>query len=143
MSAATDRAAARKHGISIKEVGYLNAAASNQAGARRVGIPVKAAQQARNLTATVPGAPTIGTATAQAGKQTSVAFTPPASAGGQPITSYLVASNTGGFTATGTSSPIVVTGLTQGVGYTFTVKAINEVGQSSASAASNSATTLA
>lgn len=85
---------------------------------------------------TVPDAPTIGTATA--GNTTAiVAFSAPADNGGSAITSYTVLSSPGGFTATGASSPLTVTGLTNGVEYTFTVTATNAIGTSVASAASN------
>ena len=93
------------------------------------------------VSAVAPGAPTIGTATASSG-QTSVAFTAPASTGGASITSYTVTSNTGGHTASGLSSPIVVTGLTNGTAYTFTVTATNSAGAGSASGASGSVTGL-
>ena len=89
--------------------------------------------------ADVPGAPTIGTATASNG-QASVTFTAPATNGGSPITGYTVTSAPGGFTGTGTTSPITVTGLTNGTAYTFTVTATNTAGTGSASAASNSVT---
>ncbi|MFP5039385.1 fibronectin type III domain-containing protein [Parasediminibacterium sp. JCM 36343] len=88
---------------------------------------------------TVPGAPTSVTATAGNG-QASVAFTPPVDNGGAAITTYTVTSTPGGFTPTGSSSPIVVTGLTNGTAYTFTVKATNSVGQSAASTASSAVT---
>lgn len=88
-----------------------------------------------------PNAPTIGTATAVSGTSVSVAFTAPANIGGSAITSYMVLSS-GGQTATGTTSPIVVTGLTTGTGYTFTVVATNSYGTGPRSAASNSATPL-
>jgi hypothetical protein len=85
-----------------------------------------------------PAAPTIGTATA-GDLQASVAFTPQDN-GGSAITSYTVTSSPGDITATGSSSPIVVTGLTGGTGYTFTVRATNKYGTSPASSSSNSAT---
>jgi len=89
------------------------------------------------ITANVPLAPTIGTATRANATSVSVSFTP-SSDGGSAITSYQVTSSPGGFTATGSSSPITVTGLTTGTPYTFTVKATNSIGQSAASSASNS-----
>ncbi|MFB2729635.1 putative Ig domain-containing protein, partial [Shewanella mangrovisoli] len=88
---------------------------------------------------TVPDAPVVGTATAGNG-QASVTFTAPTNNGGATITTYTVTSNPGGFTGTGASSPIAVTGLTNGVSYTFTVTATNSAGTGSASAASNSIT---
>ncbi|MFN9689384.1 MAG: fibronectin type III domain-containing protein, partial [Bacteroidota bacterium] len=68
--------------------------------------------------ATVPGAPTSVVATA--GNTTaSVAFVVPSSNGGSVITGYTVTSNPAGGTATGLSSPLTVTGLTNGTAYTF------------------------
>lgn len=87
---------------------------------------------------TVPDAPTNVVATA-GNTQVSVSFNIP-SDGGSPITGYTVTSSPGNITASGVSSPIVVTGLTNGTAYTFTVTATNEVGTSSASVASNSVT---
>jgi hypothetical protein len=89
--------------------------------------------------ATAPGAPTIGTATA-GNASASVAFTAPGSTGGSAITGYTVTSTPGGFTGTGTASPISVAGLTNGSAYTFTVHATNAIGNSAESAASNSVT---
>ena len=90
---------------------------------------------------TTPGAPVIGTATTLSDSAISVAFTPPSDGGGSPITSYTVTSSPGGYTATGTESPIVVSGLNGGTGYTFTVTATNAAGTSDASGSSNQATT--
>ena len=88
---------------------------------------------------TVPDAPTIGTATA-GNASAVVTFTAPSSNGGNAITGYTVTSSPGGITASGSSSPITVTGLTNDVAYTFTVKATNSQGDSAASTASNSVT---
>jgi uncharacterized protein (TIGR02145 family) len=93
-------------------------------------------------TAMVPGAPTSVVATA--GNTTaSVAFVAPSSNGGSVITGYTVTSSPAGGTATGASSPLTVTGLTNGTAYTFTVVATNAVGNSAASAASAAVTPAA
>lgn len=84
-----------------------------------------------------PNAPTIGVATGGV-ESASVTFTPPVS--GPTPTSYLATSSPGGLTGTGSSSPVTVGGLTGGQAYTFTVRAVNVVGNSPASAASNSVT---
>jgi hypothetical protein len=62
--------------------------------------------------------------------------------GGAPITGYTVtsspdATHPGGLTASGTASPITVTGLTNATRYTFTVTATNSAGTSAASQPSN------
>ena len=88
---------------------------------------------------TVPGAPTIETASA-GNAQAVVTFIPPVSNGGSAITRYTVTSSPGSLTATGTASPITVTGLTNGIAYTFTVTATNAIGTGVASSASNSVT---
>ena len=87
-----------------------------------------------------PGAPTIGTATA-GNAQASVTFTAP-SCTGYPatVTGYQAISTPGCFTNTGASSPIVVTGLSNGTAYTLQVRATNTTGYGPLSAASNSVT---
>lgn len=89
----------------------------------------------------VANAPTIGTATAGSGSA-SVTFTAPADVGGGAISGYTVISTPSGITGTGTSSPITVSGLTNGTAYTFKVFATNAYGPSPLSAASNSATPI-
>ena len=90
---------------------------------------------------TVPNAPTIGTATVTGSTTATVAFTAPVYDGNSPIIQYIATSSPGNITATGSSSPINMTGLTTGTSYTFTVKAVNAAGQSNASSSSNSITT--
>jgi uncharacterized protein (TIGR02145 family) len=93
------------------------------------------------ITATVPGPPTSVTASA-GNASASVVFVAPTNNGGSAITGYTVTSSPGGITATGTTSPINVTGLTNGTAYTFTIVATNAVGNSSPSTASSAVTPL-
>ncbi|MHC9086950.1 fibronectin type III domain-containing protein [Luteimonas sp. RIT-PG2_3] len=95
--------------------------------------------QTFTVNAVTPAAPTIGTATA-GDTEATITFTAPASSGGNAISGYTVTASPGGATATGSSSPITVTGLTNGVAYTFTVTADNAAGTGAASAASNAIT---
>lgn len=81
---------------------------------------------------TVPQAPTIGIPSNITETSISVPFTTNAT-GGEAITSYTVTSSPGNISASGTSSPIEVTGLTNGTTYTFSVTATNSNGTSAAS----------
>ena len=89
----------------------------------------------------VPSVPTVGSATAGNGSA-SVTFTAP-SFSKLPITSYTVTSSPGNITGTGASSPVTVSGLSNGTAYTFTVKASTTSGTSASSSASNSVTPVA
>jgi alpha-tubulin suppressor-like RCC1 family protein len=92
------------------------------------------------VSATVPALPTGLVATARTGS-VSVAFNAPANDGGETINSYTVSCAGTGATPgsnSGTSSPIVVTGLDNGKTYTCRATATNNVGASINSAASNS-----
>lgn len=89
------------------------------------------------LTATAPDAPSDVSAIA-GNTQASVSFVEPGVTGGSTITKYTVTANPGGRYGTAASGPITVTGLTNDVSYTFTVKAFNSAGYGVASATSNS-----
>jgi hypothetical protein len=88
---------------------------------------------------TIPDSPTSVTATAL-DQRAFVTFTPPINNGGSGITNFTATSNPGNISVTSTSSPIQLTGLTNGTSYTFTVVATNSTGISIPSSASNSVT---
>ena len=85
---------------------------------------------------TVPGAPTITGITPGNGTL-SVAFTAPSSNGGAAITNYKVSTDGGTtFTAVSpaaTTSPITISGLTNGTAYTVKIRAVNAAGDGAAS----------
>ena len=83
----------------------------------------------------VPGVPTIGTPLLSSGTSASVVFTAPTYTGKGTIT-YRATSSTGQ-TATGSSSPIVVSGMTAGSTVTFTVTSISSNGVESAASSSS------
>jgi hypothetical protein len=87
----------------------------------------------------VPAAPTLPTATA-GNAQATVSFTPPSFGTRDIVGQYTVTSKPGGISATGTASPITVTGLTNGTTYTFTATASNAGGTGPASGSSNPVT---
>jgi uncharacterized repeat protein (TIGR01451 family) len=98
------------------------------------------------LAITVAGAPT-GAAALAADSQATVTWTPPANNGNATITSYTVTARIGGvatanqaITPNGTTLSAVVTGLTNGTTYTFTVHANNIKGAGPESAPSNAVT---
>jgi hypothetical protein len=86
-----------------------------------------------------PGAPKKVTAVAGNGTAT-VSFVAPASDGGSAINAYTVTASPGGATASGISSSITVSGLTNGTSYTFTVTATNAHGTGPSSLPSNPVT---
>jgi hypothetical protein len=86
------------------------------------------------VTAAYAPPPTNLIATATSYNTASVSFNPALS--GSPI-SYTVTSSPGGFTGTGTSSPITVSGLNQYTSYTFTATTTNSIGVGTASLISN------
>lgn len=105
----------------------VNAVGDSPASASTSGTP-----------ATTPAAPTGLSATA-GDTQLSVAFTP-GSDGGNAITNYKYSLDGVNYTALSpadATSPVVITGLTNGVTYTVYLKAVNDVGDSPASASTS------
>jgi prepilin-type N-terminal cleavage/methylation domain-containing protein len=88
--------------------------------------------------ATVPSAPTAVSASG-GNAQAAVSWTLSSSDGGSTVSSYVVTASPGSFTATAgpAATTAVVTGLSNGTSYTFTVKATNAIGSSPASTISN------
>jgi hypothetical protein len=81
-------------------------------------------------TVVVPGSPTSVVATAGDGS-VRLTFSAPTSDGGAPVQTYLATCSAAGaapLSATGTASPIVVTGLSNGVSYSCNVSATNSRG---------------
>jgi hypothetical protein len=90
---------------------------------------------ASGATFTVPGAPQGLLATPDDG-QASFTFSPPASNGGTAIIAYAIDCAPLGM-ASGPGSPLVVSGLTNGVAYSCTARATNAIGTGPASSAVN------
>ena len=92
----------------------------------------------------VPAAATIGTAidvgtnVAYGSGSVDISFT--ASNSGGLASTFTATSSPSGITGSSSSSPVRVTGLTQGTAYTFTIMASNGYGNSVASSSSNSVT---
>ena len=88
------------------------------------------------IASTVPGAPTAVSGTA-GDAQSIISWTAPLSNGGSVITGYTVTASPGGATCSTTGATSCnVTGLTNGTAHTFSVIAINAVGNSAAATSS-------
>lgn len=107
----------------------INAQGAGTATSSSPGAPAPAA----------PSAPTITAVTAPGSGQLSVAFTPPTDDGGSTVTNYAYSTDNGlNYTVRnplGVTTPLVITGLTNGTSYQIRLKAINTTGQGAGSLA--------
>lgn len=97
------------------------------------------------VVSTKPGAPTSVQASSGLSQSSLVSWTVPENNGGETITGYRVTASSGGGTCTAngaTATSCTVNNLQIGTSYTFTVQAINQVGDSNPSSSSSSITTL-
>ncbi len=85
-------------------------------------------------TRTVPSEPIIGAVVAH-NARAGISFSAPLASGTSPITGYTATCGPGQITGTGTTSPISVTGLTNGRHYSCAVTATNSAGVSTPSVA--------
>ena len=106
-----------------------------------IGTSAQSTASSAATPSTVPNAPT-GVTVASGDAQVTVSFTAPTNNGGSSVTGYTVTASDGS-TISGTTSPLTITGLTNGTAYTFTIKATNINGDSVASSASASSTPVA
>jgi len=102
---------------------YVGAIATNADGSSLVSSPLQAV-----IPVARPSAPVL-TGTTAGGSYLSVAFTAGA-AGGDPITSYQYSLDGGvtWYAASGTTSPIVISGLVDGTTYTVALRALSAAG---------------
>jgi hypothetical protein len=92
--------------------------------------------------ATVPDSVTAVSVTTTTSTSATLSFTAPVNNGGATISSYVVSSGTDTVTASASSSPVTITGLSPGTAYSFRVNAINSAGRSDTATATQVYTRL-
>lgn len=107
-----------------------------------VGRGPASAATAPVTTPTIPGPPQQVVAQVSKGKA-EVSWVPPTDTGGALITDYVVVASPGDLTCTTTGLSCVVTGLSNGNAYSFTVTAVNGVGSGAPSPPSEAKKLLA
>lgn len=130
--------ATRGKGSSTRMYNYCLQTTSNQFACIQQFITI----DSPSMPTVTPSAPTITSITPGLTRLT-VIFTAPTSDGGSSITNYQYSTNNGtSFTSAGTTtSPITITGLTNGTTYQVIIRAVNSVGNGTSSNM-ESATTL-
>ena len=136
----------RVDGLTPGKTYACSVTARNRVGSGPASVASSAVIVLPNPPPTVPGAPSITSATAGV-QSVTVAFTPPASDGGEKIFDYKATctSSDGGVTHSddGRGSPVQVRHLTASKTYTCTVAARNREGLGAASGPSSAVVTLA
>jgi uncharacterized repeat protein (TIGR02543 family) len=109
-----------------------------------VGTSAQSVASGTAIPAGVPSAP-ANVAAVTSGSNMTITFNAPADNGGSAITSYVITSSPAGATCTvgANATTYTCTGLTAGTNYTYSVKAVNSKGQSSASLDSAAVTAVA
>jgi uncharacterized repeat protein (TIGR02543 family) len=109
-----------------------------------VGTSAQSSASSVVVPAGVPSAP-ANVVAVTSGSNMTVTFDAPADNGGSAITSYVVTSSPAGATCTrgANATTYTCTGLTAGTNYTYSVKAVNSKGESSASLDSTAVTAVA
>ena len=109
-----------------------------------IGTSAQSSASSVAIPAGVPSAP-ANVAAVTSGSNMTVTFDAPADNGGSAITSYVITSSPSGATCTvgANATTYTCTGLTAGTNYTYSVKAVNSKGESSASLDSTAVTAVA
>ena len=140
VSATSRQTSVEVTGLSNGTAYTFSVAATNEVGTGKLSIPSDSTTPQRSVSA--PDSPT-GVLTVAGDGQVTVSWSAPSSDGGSTITKYLVTVSPGREvieTSSGRETSVVVSRLTNGTAYQFTVKAVNSVGSSADSRPSSPAT---
>ncbi|CAG0994529.1 hypothetical protein BURK2_02590 [Burkholderiales bacterium] len=141
ITGATAVAAGGSNTCAVVAVGGVKCWGNNYYGQLGLGVTSSRAFTPQTVISAIPDAPNIGPADGANGVG-KVRFSPPSYQGSQLIDTYRATCSPGGVTATGSASPISVSGLSTSVSYTCTVAAHNAAGWSAESSPSNAFTPI-